>query len=383
MDDHPEELDIEELTSLGLYDPAGPDAADRLELLRYVWALGATTDQIAASRSLGDLALDLNLRSGPWLPLTEVVSASGLEWDDAERLLTALGFPARPDDLVTAEEAAAIQLLGAASTRLLGLEATVQVARVAGTAIARVAESLVGVFRLRFELPRLQGGSAYSDVVKEYSTVTEEVLPGFIQTLDVLLRRQLVAVADRVWSTDAEHTAVTLARTIGFADLVGYTAVSATMSVGELAAVLAEFDERVTNVVYRGNGQLVKTLGDEAMFVTEAAGDACRIALRLVDEFASGPLPPVRVGLAAGRVLSAFGDVYGPDVNLASRLVGAADPSTVVVSESVAAESADDFRFAALDPLTLKGFVDPITAFRLQEPRPLSRSSEEGRNSAS
>ena len=248
-------------------------------------------EQIAASKSLGDLSLDLSLRHGPWFELGQVVASSGLEWDEAERLLTALGFPAHADDLVTAEEAAAIELLGAASTRLLGLEATVQVARVAGTTIARIADTLVGAFRLRFELPRLQGGSAYSDVVKAYSTVTEEVLPGFVQTLDVLLRRQLVAVADRVWSTDAEHTAVTLARTIGFADLVGYTAVSATMSVGELARVLAEFDERVTGIVHRGNGQLVKTLGDEAMFVSESADDGCRIALRLVEEFATGPLP--------------------------------------------------------------------------------------------
>ncbi len=151
----------------------------------------------------------------------------------------------------------------------------------AGTAMARVADVLVGAFRLRFELPRLLGGSAYSDVVKEYSNLTEQVLPAFVQTLDVLLRRQLVAVADRVWSTDAEQTAVTLARTVGFADLVGYTAASATMSVGELASVLAAFDERVTRVVYRGHGQLVKTLGDEAMFVSESAGDACRIALRI------------------------------------------------------------------------------------------------------
>ena len=377
MDDQPHELTIEELTNLGLYDAAAPGAVDRLELLRYVLARGATVEQIARSRSLGDLALDLNLRTGPWFELSQVVSSTDLEWDDAERLLTALGLPACPDDLVTAEEAAAIQLLGAASTRLLGPEVTIQVARVAGTAMARVAEVLVGAFRLRFELPRLQGGSAYSDVVKEYSDLTEQVLPGFVQTLDVLLRRQLVAVADRVWSTDAEQTAVTLPRAIGFADLVGYTAASATMSVGELAAVLVAFDERVTGVVYRGNGQLVKTLGDEAMFVSESASDACRIALQLIEDFASGPLPPVRVGLAAGDVLSVFGDVYGPDVNLAARLVGSADSSMVVVSESVRDQCAAEFRFEALDPLILKGFVAPVTAYHLLG----SRSGEELSNS--
>ena len=61
------------------------------------------------------------------------------------------------------------------------------------------------------------------------------------------------------------------------------------------------------------------------MFVTEDATDACRIALDLI-EAAGGTLPPVRVGLATGEMASVFGDLYGPDVNLAARLVGVADP---------------------------------------------------------
>ncbi len=365
IEDSPDELVLQELMSQGLYDPTAPDAADRLQLLRYVLSRGATVQQIAQSRSLGDLALDLNLRPGPRFELTEVVATAGLEWEAAERLLTALGLPAGPEGSITSGEAAAIRLLGAASSGLLGPDATIQVARVAGTSMARVAEVLVGAFRLRFELPRLRGGTAYSEVVKEYSALTEELLPMFVQTLDVLLRRQLVAVADRVWSTDAEQTAVTLARTVGFADLVGYTSASATMSVGELAAVLAEFDETVTGVVHRGNGQLVKTLGDEAMFVCESAADACRIALRLVEDFAAGPLPSVRVGLSAGHVLSAFGDLYGPDVNLAARLVDSAEASTVVVSEAVRSQCANGFRFEVMAPLILKGFAAPVVAYRL------------------
>jgi adenylate cyclase len=137
------------------------------------------------------------------------------------------------------------------------------------------------------------------------------------------------------------------------------------MSVGELSSVLAEFDERVANVVHRGNGQVVKTIGDEAMFVTEGALDACRISLLLVEEFGRGHLPPVRVGLAAGDVLSVFGDVYGPVVNLAARLVAATDPSTVLVSEQVHADATELFRFEPLLPLTLKGFPGPVAAFRL------------------
>lgn len=118
-------------------------------------------------------------------------------------------------------------------------------------------------------------------------------------------------------------------------------------------------------MVHRGNGQLVKTIGDEATFVCESAVEACRIALRLVEDFASGPLPPVRVGLAAGHVLSAFGDFFGPDVNLAARLVDSAESSTVVVSEAVRAECASDFRFEARAPQILKGFAAPVVAYRV------------------
>ena len=183
--------------------------------------------------------------------------------------------------------------------------------------------------------------------------------------LEVALRHQLVDVAERVWTTDEQRTAITLPRTIGFVDLVGYTAASAAMSVAELASVLAEFDERVSGAVYLGNGQVVKTIGDEAMFVTEATADSCRIALRLMDELGRGRLPPVRIGLAAGDVLSVFGDVYGPDVNLAARLVTSAEPSSIVVSERVQARCASLFRFEPLDPLVLKGFDRPVPAYRL------------------
>jgi adenylate cyclase len=105
-------------------------------------------------------------------------------------------------------------------------------------------------------------------------------------------------------------------------------------------------------------------IGDEAMFLTEEAEDACRIALDLVDA-SGGTLPPVRVGLATGDMVSVFGDVYGHDVNLAARLVEAAEPSTVVVSEQVRS-AAGGFRYELLPPLTLKGFAQPTTAYRVR-----------------
>jgi class 3 adenylate cyclase len=60
-----------------------------------------------------------------------------------------------------------------------------------------------------------------------------------------------------------------------------------------------------------------------------------------------------------------FGDLYGPDVNLAARLVEAAEPSTALASERVRTDS-DGVRFERLPPLRLKGFTNPTTAYRLR-----------------
>jgi adenylate cyclase len=353
----------EELERLGLYDPKAADGPDRLELIHYVLSLGATIEEVAASPNLGELALELDLRPRGPLTLGQVIEGEDVEWPTAARLLSALGMPTDLDEAITAEEAESIRLF-TASTRLLGEETAVQLARVTGAAMAKVAETLVASFRLQVEIPRRDAGVRYVDVIKEYSDITTSLLPAFVRSLDALLRQQILAVAKRMWSTDEEHSTVTLWRTVGFVDLVGYTEVTGSLSARDLAAVLIDFDERTARAVRAGNGQVVKMIGDEAMFVTEEPGDACRIALNLVAAFAQDHTPPVRVGLATGEMVSVFGDLYGPDVNLAARLVAVAEPDTVVVSRRTR-DGAPDFQFDPLPARLLKGFPDPITSYTL------------------
>jgi adenylate cyclase len=354
----------DELDCSGPRDPDAQDAADQLELIRYVVSLGAKPEEVAAATNLGELALDMTLRPRGPLSLHEVAAAAGIDWPTTMRLMTAVGLSTDPDFQVTVDEAATIRLFAEAYNDLLGEAATLQLARVTGNTMARLAETLVGVFRLQVELPRRAAGTPYVAVVKEYADMTQTLLPTFVSTLDAVLRRQIVAVAERMWSTDPERSVVTVQRTVGFVDLVGYTTAATSLSLRELTDVLVEFDLRTSEVVAAGNGQIVKTIGDEAMFVTEDAEDACRIALDLIDA-AGGTLPPVRVGLATGEMASVFGDLYGPDVNLAARLVGVAEPSTAVVSVATRA-AGGDFRFERLPPLALKGFAEQTTAYRMK-----------------
>ena len=85
---------------------------------------------------------------------------------------------------------------------------------------------------------------------------------------------------------------------------------------------------------------------------------AAEIALSLVEAHARDTkLPDIRVGLSSGPTLSWEGDVYGPTVNLASRLVNLARPRTVLVSDDLGQQLSDTPAFALhhLRPVSLQG----------------------------
>jgi hypothetical protein len=112
-------------------------------------------------------------------------------------------------------------------------------------------------------------------------------------------------------------------------------------------------------------------IGDEVMFVVPTATGAAAIGLSLAEAYAGDQLlSDVRVALAVGPVLVQDGDFYGPVVNLASRLVGVANPGTVLVSDEfrVALENEDResgaFDLRALRTRNLKD-IGRIQAWKL------------------
>ena len=363
MSDEPAPFPPDELERRGLYDPEAADAPERLELIRYAMALGATIEEVAASSNLGELALDLNLRPRGPLTVGQVLDQLSIERSTATRLLTALGMTTDLSEPVTAEEAEAIRLF-VASTALVGEEAAVQLARVTGSAMAKVAETLVGSFRLQFEIPRLESGVRYIDLIKEYSGITQSLLPAFVRSLDALLRQQIVAVAKRMWSTDEEHSTVTLWRTVGFVDLVGYTEVTGSLSARDLAGVLIDFDERTAQAVRQGNGQVIKMIGDEAMFVTEDPADACRIALDLVAAFDNPGHLRSASGWPRGRWCRCSATSTGPMSTSPHAWWRRPSPRrSWSLDERPTVPPA--FLFEALPSRPLKGFPAAITPYRL------------------
>jgi adenylate cyclase len=172
-------------------------------------------------------------------------------------------------------------------------------------------------------------------------------------------------------------------RVVGFADLVSFTALVRRMTERQLAVMVQRFEALATDIVTAHGGRVIKTVGDEILFVTLDAAPAAAVALDLVDTMAEDELlPDVRVGMAFGPVLSRLGDVFGTTVNRASRLTSVAPAGGVLVDDALAASltSLSGFQTTALRRRSLRG-IGQVTPSELRRSRGV-RTNPSGGNAA-
>jgi adenylate cyclase len=99
--------------------------------------------------------------------------------------------------------------------------------------------------------------------------------------------------------------------------------------------MIERFGSSTTEVIAEGRGRIVKTIGDEVLFVHDDSRQAAEIALVLTarGEDPEDPFPSVRAGVASGTVVRRLGDVFGPTVNIAARLTSLARPGSVIADK--------------------------------------------------
>jgi class 3 adenylate cyclase len=145
------------------------------------------------------------------------------------------------------------------------------------------------------------------------------------------------------------------------------------MALADLDALLADFEEQVALELAAAGLTLVKFLGDGAMFTGSDAAAVVSTAIDLVARFrADADRPELRAGVASGEVVARRGDYYGVPVIVAARLLGVAQPSTVVVPAGLADQVGVT---APRDEVTLAGFSSPIEVARLAGDQPRSTRS--------
>ncbi|HET7529356.1 MAG TPA: adenylate/guanylate cyclase domain-containing protein [Mycobacteriales bacterium] len=353
-------------------DDAGSAPADeRARLAALLRDLGATDDEVAAALAtgtVGALAVAVVLRGGR-SPVTAraAADAAGLSEAELAEVWRGLGLSTAAElpGGVPPRLAEALPVITLATREWLGPQTGLGLARVIGATTAQLAEAVVDAFRVQWEMPELAGGTSYGDVIASYAELVGASLPALESLVAGTFEAHLVRVAAGAWAPDDENLAARRTLFVAFADLVGYTALTRTMSPGELARMLGAFEEVVAAAVAGHGGRLVKQIGDGAMFVTDSPADGCAAALEICEQVSARDLPPVRIGADVGPVLSRWGDYYGDVVNRAARLVALARPGSVVVTADVAAGLGRDWPVEQLPEQALKGFQAPAVTYRL------------------
>lgn len=305
--------------------------------------------------AVSDTLLGRNDLSGPDVP-----SMAGVQSGSAHRFWQALGFPSVPDDerVFTRRDVAALR---AAATLIEGdgpdREMLLQMARATGQALSRLAHMHVLSIADRIAEAAGSRDLSNSEAADRVAEIAENLVRGYEPFLGYIWRRHLLAaitqtVVGAIDRGDASEAAV------GFADLVDFTAISQQLAETELAALVDRFEEVAVREIAERGGRVIKTLGDEVMFANAGPRAAADTALALVEAARDDDvLPDVRVGVAIGHMLAFEGDLYGPTVNLASRLAGIARPGTVIVSDRFARRlvGEEDFTLVDIRDVKLKG----------------------------
>jgi adenylate cyclase len=201
------------------------------------------------------------------------------------------------------------------------------------------------------------------------------LLPEFERLLIYAWRRKLAAAAGRLVAIGdlGETPLLTAPATVGFADLVSFTRLSRGLSVDALADLVEAFESTSHDVIAAGGGRVIKTLGDEVLFVADTPAAAAAVGCELVTAIGKNPdLPDIRVGLATGPIVARFGDVFGTPTNFAARLTAMAGRNVVLADAATADALADHAEFAlrALPAAEVRGLgvITPYEVSRRVDP---------------
>jgi len=188
------------------------------------------------------------------------------------------------------------------------------------------------------------------------------------------LKRSTELIADRVPEVS-----------IIFADLVGFTEMSRKMDAGQLVSMLNEIFLGFDRAAKRLGLEKIKTIGDAYMVVAgvpepcadhvQAAAEMA-LAMQMHVEALSARHPDLqlRIGIHTGAVVAGVigenkfsYDLWGDNVNLASRMETHGLPGRIHVSEAFVRAARDKWHFEARGSIDVKG-QGPMNTYFLSRP---------------
>lgn len=297
------------------------------------------------------------LGSHPTLTGQQLADQIGIPLELAKLRWRSLGFTAVGDDVVAFTEADLRALRLTQRMHELGMidpDDEAALIRTLGRSFARLAEWQITM------LARTVGNQPDLNLAG-LAAVMDEVTPVIEEVQNYIWRRHTLSAASRLLLAPpvAGEEPAQAPTAIGFADIVGYTRQTRSLSQDELASLVEHFEARALAIITGHSGRIIKTIGDEILFAADSAHDGAAIALELVDEHLDDEdFPQLRVGVAWGPVLNRLGDVFGPTVNIASRLTSIARPGRALIDKDLAEaiEGDPDFKLRRMRRTSVKGY---------------------------
>jgi adenylate cyclase len=104
------------------------------------------------------------------------------------------------------------------------------------------------------------------------------------------------------------------------------------------------------------------------MLASTSPGALLETSLALMDavQAEGNDFPELSVGIAYGTAVERGGDVYGPPVNLASRLCDVARAGSILATDTLREAFRDEYDWSSAGRRRFKGINEPVAGYRLR-----------------
>jgi adenylate cyclase len=322
-----------------------------------------------AEQRLVLLPVERALGGTPEFTAREVAELAGVDLELFIELRRSLGL-AQPDRDQASYSEFDVKTMRAVRANLelgMSLEGVREINRVLGGVLSQLAV----VVERQFLATYLDAETSEDEAARRYGAITRQTSPVFAFVLQHLfnlhLRDQMRAdVLGNEATIDLLSGAHPMA--VCFADLVGFTSLGEQIPAEQLGAI-AERLSTIAAELVAPPVRLIKSIGDAVMLISPEPAELLDTALALMaavkregEEF-----PSLSVGLAYGEAVDRGGDVFGPPVNLASRLCDVARPEAVLTTSEVHEMFKDDYDWTSIGRRRFKGISESVSIYRVRE----------------
>lgn len=355
----------------------------RAEMIRDLLRLGIEMDAIVEAFGEPDsefrhflerCAVDF---SRPTYSVGQAAELTGLEIEQLRRLMEAMGIHGAGDALDD-EDLEALRSSKVALDTGYSEDGLLQLLRVYADTLGRAADATQRTTHF-YMYDRMRAAGVSESEAGERMDAAGETLDPLVEPALLYFFRKAMARAQR------EDTLLHLTEELGprehgdvlgqfqaaivFVDLSSFSPLAEAMGDVTAAEVLQRFASLVRMSAEQHQGRGVKQIGDGFMLVFPDARSAIACSLDIDTKAQEeSQFPALRSGVHWGPVLYREGDYVGATVNLASRLVGVAEPHTVLVTSAVRQATAGlaGLEFVRLGKRRLKGLATEEVLFEVR-----------------